>query len=89
MSAPTGTVPSTCCGRSSGDGCACAKEATCSCGKKSALHCDCEKSSTENTVSGARCSCNQRAQGACTCGRAGEENKGAASSLETDFTTKK
>lgn len=56
MSEPVATVPVTCCGRD-GQGCVCAKEATCSCGKKAALHCDCEKSSTENKITGARCSC--------------------------------
>ncbi|CAD0040408.1 unnamed protein product [Aureobasidium pullulans] len=64
MSAPTSTVPVTCCGRSGG--CVCAKEATCSCGKQPALACNCEKSATENKVDGARCSCNQRAAGVCT-----------------------
>ncbi|THY74606.1 hypothetical protein D6C87_10582 [Aureobasidium pullulans] len=72
MSAPTSTVPVTCCGRSGG--CVCAKEATCSCGKQPALACNCEKSATENKVDGARCSCNQRAAGACTCSRSSQEN---------------
>lgn len=67
-------VPTTCCGRSGGDSCACAQKATCSCGKQSALNCNCEKASTENAVAGARCSCRARPAGACTCDRAGSEN---------------
>ncbi|KAF2457768.1 hypothetical protein BDY21DRAFT_342725 [Lineolata rhizophorae] len=79
MTDPTPSVPASCCGRS-GEGCVCAKEATCSCGKMPAMQCNCEKAATENVVSGARCSCNQRAAGHCTCGRAAEENAGVAGS---------
>ncbi|KAF2673593.1 putative copper resistance protein Crd2 [Microthyrium microscopicum] len=88
-----------CCGRD-GSGCVCAAEGnnhhvstssiptTCSCGKKAAQACDCDKSATENTVSGNTCSCGKRAAGACTCSRSAAENTGGATAEETDFTTK-
>lgn len=48
---------STCCKTNPSGGCVCAAQAKCSCGKESALHCTCNKSTTENTIQGARCSC--------------------------------
>jgi hypothetical protein len=50
MSAPTATVPATCCHRDGSAECVCAKQATCSCGKKPALQCDCDKAATENNT---------------------------------------
>ncbi|KAI1303853.1 hypothetical protein F5Y03DRAFT_359273 [Xylaria venustula] len=64
----------TCCGKSSGNECITAKQATCSCGNKSALHCTCQRAETENSLSGARCSCRARPAGQCTCENAAKEN---------------
>ncbi|KAK5004315.1 hypothetical protein LTR28_009074 [Elasticomyces elasticus] len=75
MSSAVAAVPATCCGREGG--CACAKEAKCSCGKNAAMHCDCEKSSMENQLNGARCSCRS-----CTC----EGTEAGSDEGATDFT---
>ncbi|KAJ5090501.1 hypothetical protein N7532_009185 [Penicillium argentinense] len=66
---------STCCKTSQDGGCVCAAQAKCSCGKENALHCSCNKSATENTISGPRCSCRSRPAGQCTCERAVTENQ--------------
>jgi hypothetical protein len=52
-----------------------AQQATCSCGKQSALQCNCEKATTENSVSGDRCSCRARPAGKCNCSRSEAENQ--------------
>ncbi|TVY22925.1 hypothetical protein LHYA1_G007481 [Lachnellula hyalina] len=73
-------TPSTCCGKS-GEGCVCASQAKCSCGEKSALHCSCDKSATENKITGPRCSCRARPAGECTCDRSSTENKTPSGNL--------